>query len=345
MRNRQNPMTAGQIPPDTHTLADLGQSLDRLGQPGRLDADASDDAVILSGKWRWRFLDDGLVVHCSQCTEHEDAKLSLELPPGISFNILFAGEVGFTLCGRHHLLGHRYRPVECAGFALNRPGILTRHLRKDQFVRKINLFVEKRWLASRFAGPSQREHLERMFDGDATVRFWAPSKRLERLANRLIDAERGDGLSSALQTHGSILRLLAACIGEFETLSSPAEDIHHLPRNPKRTFLSHKVRESLLEPGMSLQRIADTCNMSVSTLQRRFRASYGMTVSDYIRMRRLERARAAIICGGMSVGEAAYLAGYRHTSNFITAFKKQYAVTPAAYRQTHSHEPTLGDLR
>ncbi len=324
---------------DVHTQGDLERSLQCLRQPGAFDGEPGRESVVMSGRWNWRFQDEGLVMHSSQCTEHETMKVSVELPPGISFNILFAGEVGFTLCGERHVLGRHFRPVECAGFALDRPGILTRHLKKEQHVSKINIFAEKRWLESRFGQGVERSNVERLFDNDGAVCYWSPSERLVSLARRLATSDAGDSLVGAMQLQGQILELLAACIGEFEPTAKPVAKPARSTAPRVSGRLSRKIRESLLDPDISLKRIADTCNMSVSTLQRRFRAAYGMTVSDYMRMARLERARAAIICGELSVGEAAYLAGYRHTSNFITAFKKQFSLTPAAYRQSHRRIP------
>ena len=45
--------------------------------------------------------------------------------------------------------------------------------------------------------------------------------------------------------------------------------------------------------------------MSVSTLQRVFKASFGVTVVEHLRRRRLETARRALLSDGASVAEAA----------------------------------------
>lgn len=77
-----------------------------------------------------------------------------------------------------------------------------------------------------------------------------------------------------------------------------------------------------------LNQVASDMGMSVSNLQRVFRASYGQTIGEYIRQRRLEIARDAIVRERKSIGEAAYLAGYLHTSNFTNAFKRLFGVPP-----------------
>lgn len=79
---------------------------------------------------------------------------------------------------------------------------------------------------------------------------------------------------------------------------------------------------------LSLADIATHAGLSVSTLQRQFKAHHHQTVAHYIRARKLDRARKALFHKEMSIGEAAFQAGYNHTSNFVTAYKRAFGVTP-----------------
>jgi AraC-like DNA-binding protein len=71
--------------------------------------------------------------------------------------------------------------------------------------------------------------------------------------------------------------------------------------------------------------------MSPSTLQRVFKQCLGMTVGEFMRIRRLERARAELAAGACRVGEAAYRAGYRSAANFATAFRQEFGFPPSHY--------------
>lgn len=68
--------------------------------------------------------------------------------------------------------------------------------------------------------------------------------------------------------------------------------------------------------------------MSTSKLQRMFKLYYNSTVMNYIRTLRLIAARDAICQRGATIGEAAFMAGYRHSSNFCLAFKKAFGENP-----------------
>lgn len=91
----------------------------------------------------------------------------------------------------------------------------------------------------------------------------------------------------------------------------------------RRLLEEHPEREH------DLAALASLAAMSPSTLARRFRAAYGCSPIDYLRRRRLARARELLL-GGYSVQQVAHLSGYRHASNFITAFRRAYGVSPGS---------------
>ncbi|WP_425487890.1 helix-turn-helix transcriptional regulator [Microvirga lupini] len=72
--------------------------------------------------------------------------------------------------------------------------------------------------------------------------------------------------------------------------------------------------------------------MSTSSLQRHFRAAFGMTVFEFIRNEKLNEAWRLLMQEGISVGEAAYRAGYSSAANFTTAFKRRFGVLPKHLR-------------
>ena len=64
-------------------------------------------------------------------------------------------------------------------------------------------------------------------------------------------------------------------------------------------------------------------------MQTAFKATYNSTIADFSRELRLQNARAAIERDGISVGEAAYIAGYSNPANFSTAFKRFFGLSPS----------------
>jgi AraC-like DNA-binding protein len=95
--------------------------------------------------------------------------------------------------------------------------------------------------------------------------------------------------------------------------------------------LLERVRERLHSaPGEehTLDDLAKLACMSPSTLRAKFRAAYQCSVFSWLRERRLEVAREQL-ARGCSVQQAAHCVGYRHATNFATAFRERYGVAPS----------------
>lgn len=86
--------------------------------------------------------------------------------------------------------------------------------------------------------------------------------------------------------------------------------------------------EANLDQALSVSHLAKFSAMSISSLQHKFKNSLGISVLSYIRRRRLNIAKQQLEAGLMSISEAAYNAGYRHPSNFTSAFKKAFGMPP-----------------
>ncbi|GAB3476499.1 helix-turn-helix transcriptional regulator [Marinomonas epiphytica] len=79
---------------------------------------------------------------------------------------------------------------------------------------------------------------------------------------------------------------------------------------------------------MSLDGISEHLAMSAATLQRYSRDILKMSLSQFLRNRRLEASRKALRYDGVSIQEAALIAGYNHASNFTSAFKQNFGLLP-----------------
>ncbi|AGA34304.1 transcriptional regulator, AraC family [Thioalkalivibrio nitratireducens DSM 14787] len=79
---------------------------------------------------------------------------------------------------------------------------------------------------------------------------------------------------------------------------------------------------------LSLDAVASRAGSNPSTLQKHFRAAFGMTVFEYLRERNLHRARRALEQDGVSVSIAADIAGYSSAANFATAYRRRFGITP-----------------
>jgi AraC-like DNA-binding protein len=131
---------------------------------------------------------------------------------------------------------------------------------------------------------------------------------------------------------GHIKAMLAsACFGE-----APAE--------PREFFCSRQRRlaEERIETAkgllgerideiLNLQELADAAGCSPSYLSRTFSAATGLTLSQYHRKLRIERAAELLAAGRCNVSEAAVEVGYQSLSHFSKAFREVMGCAPSAY--------------
>jgi AraC-like DNA-binding protein len=92
-----------------------------------------------------------------------------------------------------------------------------------------------------------------------------------------------------------------------------------------------RVKDMLdsLAPDVDL-RLADLAQchgMSIRSMTRHFRLMFGTTIFAYVAARRMEKASVALE-DGLSIDQAAYIAGFAHTTNFSSAFRNRYGHPP-----------------
>lgn len=294
--------------------------------------------VVLKGVFHHNLNLDGLSMHAGNTIEMQEMSHFVELPPALSFNIVFQGQVDFSVGNHDYQLGNHFPvPVECSAIIVNRPEVMIRHFKKGMHVCKLNLLAERQWLEKRAKTTDEKQRLAGLFANHNVFRCWQPSAPLIRLAQKLLKHDSELSLANRLKAESLTLALLARCIDEMvrhSHLVEPDKSAHVTSRRDKQ--LKQQLDKMIMKP-LSLQEIAHSLGMSTSTLQRKFKAAYGVTVNSYCRQRRLDMARNALLVEGKTIGEVAYLAGYRHPSNFIAAFKKRYQQTPSELLSRHRH--------
>lgn len=92
-----------------------------------------------------------------------------------------------------------------------------------------------------------------------------------------------------------------------------------------------KLVEDHLFHNLTIEELAFLANRSLSSFKRDFERAYGLSPQKYIRESKLEAARGELERGKQAT-ELYHLYGYDNLSNFSTAFKRKFGITPGAYR-------------
>jgi len=89
--------------------------------------------------------------------------------------------------------------------------------------------------------------------------------------------------------------------------------------------------------------LAEACGISRCHLSRSFRQATGSTLVDYSAMVRMLRAKTLLSEGLMAVGDVAKRVGFRSTSSFSTAFRRETGTSPARFIQMRRGNGSLPD--
>lgn len=83
---------------------------------------------------------------------------------------------------------------------------------------------------------------------------------------------------------------------------------------------------------LDVSAIARAALMSTAHFSRQFRAAYGETPYAYLMTRRIERAKALLRGGDMSVTDVCFAVGCTSLGSFSARFTEVVGETPSAYR-------------
>ena len=124
--------------------------------------------------------------------------------------------------------------------------------------------------------------------------------------------------------------------------------IYHIISNPdcciKRKILdnadSHKegfeqIINKAIFRDISIEELAQTCNRSLTSFKKEFKKHFYEPPHKWFIRQRLMHSRLLLISTGKSIAEIGIECNLPNTSHFIKLFKKEYGLTPSAYRNRH----------
>lgn len=120
-------------------------------------------------------------------------------------------------------------------------------------------------------------------------------------------------------------RRASGIVGKGRDVSIDRETLVLLRRARDRMDRDHAA-------GLSVPQIATEVHLSPAHFSRLFRAAYGETPYAYLMTRRIERAKALLRAGSMSVTEVCVAVGASSLGSFSSRFTELVGMTPTAYR-------------
>jgi AraC-like DNA-binding protein len=107
-------------------------------------------------------------------------------------------------------------------------------------------------------------------------------------------------------------------------------------RETDRARIQSYIQRNLVDPDLSIERIADRMQCTKRYLHKVF-SDEGQTLNQYIWAQRLERCRTQLCraeLAGKSITEIAFSCGFSNAAHFSRSFRARFGQPPRAYRRT-----------
>ena len=96
-----------------------------------------------------------------------------------------------------------------------------------------------------------------------------------------------------------------------------------------------KISESMSNPDLNPEFLANAMNMSVRNLYRKLKDLDFPSPNDYIKGIRMEHAAHLLLTTTLPIQDIIYQSGFNNRSNFYKEFDKRYSMTPRAFREAN----------
>ena len=181
--------------------------------------------------------------------------------------------------------------------------------------RWLNMQFSDAWFARLGAGGATLPETPQLVRNHSAL-AWAARVRMELRAHDAV---------SRLAIEGALLLMMA----DLSRLPAPGERTR-----PRWLRVVEDALEASAVPAPSVEKLAALAGVHASHLLRTFRRYHGSTVANYVRHRRIERARAAVAAAERPLSQIALDAGFADQSHFTRAFRQAFGETPGQYARS-----------
>jgi len=196
------------------------------------------------------------------------------------------------------------------------------------------VFIPEAWAKLFFDGNAQFHKIEQVLEDGGSVITCRLGRRQLSLFSASLAA--GQTASHLLSLQNNALSLLEYFLGNRHRGllgANPASDIENEDDLSLIREVESYISEYYCSDTFTVDSILKKTYTSYHRLNFLFKSIHGMTISEYIRNKRIEKSKEMIADNAKSISQIAYEIGYSSISNYILAFKKVYQMTPGKYKK------------
>jgi AraC family transcriptional regulator len=192
--------------------------------------------------------------------------------------------------------------------------------------------------------PTGTTHRDRFHRGSGRFLTITPSADIARLLDTCVPvslvihdpepiAAAGRTRRQMLQKCGRLLPALVegCCLDLAASISASFEtETRHVP---SWLVKARQMMDDCCTTGITVRAVAECVGIHSVHLARAFRRYFHISPSEYVSRCRIWRARELLITSKLALAEIAIEVGFSDQSHLTNAFRRETAMTPAAYRR------------
>jgi AraC-like DNA-binding protein len=283
-------------------------------------------------------LEDGFQVVIGDITCHKEAYLSMKSDDSLKFHYRLEGFSGIELVEQQE---DETRVSDYSMGVLLHPEGLEKHEHylAGQHERSVTLICESSFLADLFTGIAEKlpeAMADYLTQGKAKAyRNSLPMSTDMVTAAATILSTTLKGTLRRYYIEGRALELLTlslqACIENQANSDKPERGM-----SQREVERMHRTRELLEDRFINPPTIGDLARhigLNEAKLMHDFKQLFGQTIFDFTQNLRMDEAKRLLETTERSITEVAFDVGYEYSSNFTTAFKRRFGITPSVARE------------
>ncbi len=279
---------------------------------------------LFTGRVENLFVEEGVLFHNKDIVHKADFSSQRQLTPQLIIALPLESKALMRYGQRHELKGCRYEksaPVTATAIYYAQPDLVEGAAKAYVRSRSIVISMSLTWVDSKLK-TKDKIAFERAFSTHLTRFDWSLPLHLGQLAEAL-NLTSSHSQSEAMLREAFVLSVWDNLLTQLKQQPLATSDKEQTQSTRLKVYLRDETTE-----GKTLTDIAQDLGMSLSTLQRTARKELGMSLNRYLRERKLHQAKELLEQKHISIREAASVAGYNHSANFITAYRKLFGDSP-----------------
>jgi AraC-like DNA-binding protein len=281
-------------------------------------------------------LEEGFQVVIGDITCHKEAHISMKSDATLKFHYRLEGLSALELSDQ---LENRIGNYSM-GVLLHPEGLEKQeHYLAGEHERSVTLICESSFLRELFASAADampralRDYIQ---DGTVnTYRNSLPMKTDMVTAGNSILATELRGSLRRYYIKARALELLVlslqSCIEAEVNIDNPSRGLSQ--REIERMHKTRALLESEFVSPPTIGELARHIGLNEAKLMHDFKQLFGQTIFDFTQNLRMDEAKRLLETTERSITEVAFDVGYEYSSNFTTAFKRRFGITPSVARE------------